>query len=109
MKKDTCLILHDTVTLWFHSVIQTVFFLFDSQECPSGRVFTRGSTIVFAPCIHANEKFQVAALLLIILTLTKPPNTWKSQYLGRDTVDLSTHFKARPISQTSQFDIPSSR
>ena len=68
--------------LWFHSVIQTgdlplflqilqihvvvssedsgktfvyVFFLFDSQECPSGRVFTRGSTIVFAPCIHANK------------------------------------------------------
>ena len=32
-----------------------VFFLFDSQECPSGRVFTRGSTIVFAPCIHANK------------------------------------------------------
>ena len=26
-----------------------VFFLFDSQECPSGRVFTRGSTIVFSP------------------------------------------------------------
>ena len=32
-----------------------VFFLFDSQECPSRRVFTRGSTIVFAPCIHANK------------------------------------------------------
>ena len=72
--------------LWFHSVIQTgdlpsflqilqipmlllfnssedsgntfvyVFFLFNFQECPSGRVFTRGSTIiVFAPCIHANK------------------------------------------------------
>ena len=70
--------------LWFHSVIQTgdlpsflqilqipmssllarkiwvrllfmYFFLFDSEECPSGRVFTRGSTIVFASCIHANK------------------------------------------------------
>ena len=47
------------------------------------------------------EKFQVAALLLLILTLTEPPNTWKSEYLflGRYTVDLFTHFKARPISQ----------
>ena len=36
-----------------------VFFLFDSQERPSGRVFTRGSTIVFAPCIHANIKVVV--------------------------------------------------
>ena len=46
------------------------------------------------------EKFQVAALLLLILTLTEPPNTWKSEYLflGRYTVDLFTHFKARPIS-----------
>ena len=46
------------------------------------------------------EKFQVAALLLLILTLTEPPNTWKSEYLflGRYTVDLFTHFKARPVS-----------
>ena len=35
------------------------FFLFDSQECPSARVFTRGSTIVFTPCIHANIKVVV--------------------------------------------------
>ena len=60
------------------------------------------------PCIIC-EKFQVAALLLLILTLTEPPNTWKSEYLflGRYTVDLFTHFKARSISQTSRFDIPS--
>ena len=32
-----------------------VYFLFDSQECPSWLVFTRGSTIVFAPGIHANK------------------------------------------------------
>ena len=32
-----------------------VFFSFDSQECPSGWVFTQGSTILFAPCIHANK------------------------------------------------------
>ena len=47
------------------------------------------------------EKFQVAALLLLILTLTEPPNAWKSEiylFLGRYTVDLFTHFKARPIS-----------
>ena len=55
------------------------------------------------PCIlgiFICEKFQVAALLLLILTLTEPPNTWKSEYLflGRYTVDLFTHFKARPIS-----------
>ena len=52
---------------------------------------------------------QVAALLLLILKLTEPPNTWKSEYLflGRYIVDLFTHFKARPISQTSRFDIPS--
>ena len=31
------------------------FFFLVSQECPSGWVFTRGSTIVFAPCIHANK------------------------------------------------------
>ena len=38
----------------------------------------------------------------------EPPNTWKSEYLflGRYTVELFTHFKARPISQTSRFDIP---
>ena len=38
----------------------------------------------------------------------EPPNTWKSEYLflGRYTVVLFTHFKARPISQTSRFDIP---
>ena len=55
------------------------------------------------------EKFQVAALLLLILTLTKPPNMWKSEclFLGRYTVELFTHFKARAISQTSRFDIPS--
>ena len=50
------------------------------------------------------EKFQVA-----VLTLMEPPNTWKSElhlFLGRYTVDLFTHFKARPISQTSRFDIP---
>ena len=28
-----------------------VFFLLDSQECPSGRVFTQRSTIVFAPAL----------------------------------------------------------
>ena len=47
------------------------------------------------------EKFQVAALLLLILTLTEPPNAWKSEiylFLGRYTVDLCTHFKTRPIS-----------
>ena len=47
------------------------------------------------------EKFQVAALLLLILTLTEPPNVWKSEiylFLGRYTVHLFTHFKARPIS-----------
>ena len=40
-----------------------VFFLFDSQECPSGRVFTRGSTIVFAPCIHANKCMVITDLV----------------------------------------------
>ena len=62
-----------------------------------------------APKTRKREKFQVAALLLLILTLTEPPNTWKSEYLflGRYTVDLFTHFKARSISQTSRFDIPS--
>ena len=47
------------------------------------------------------EKFQVAALLLLILMLTEPPNAWKSEiylFLGRYTVDLFTHFKAKPIS-----------
>ena len=47
------------------------------------------------------EKFQVAALLLLILTLTEPPNAWKSEiylFLVRYTVDLCTHFKTRPIS-----------
>ena len=36
------------------------------------------------------EKFQVAALLLLILTLTEPPNTWKSEYLflGRYRIPL---------------------
>ena len=43
------------------------------------------------PCIlgiFICEKFQVAALLLLILTLMEPPNTWKSEYLflGRSTV-----------------------
>ena len=37
------------------SLLFLYFFLFDSQECPSRPVFTRGSTIVFAPCIHANK------------------------------------------------------
>ena len=63
------------------------------------------------PCILVIicENFQVAALLLLILTLTESPNTWKSEYLflGRYTVDLFTYFKARPIPQTSRFDIPS--
>ena len=35
----------------------------------------------------------------------EPPNTWKSEYLGRYTVDLFTHLKARPISQTSRLDM----
>ena len=51
---------------------------------------------------------SLTALLLLILTLTEPPNMWKSEYFGSlYTVDLFTHFKARPISQTSWFDIPS--
>ena len=38
------------------------------------------------------DMFQVAAaLLLLILMLTEPRNTWKSEYLGRYTVDLFTH------------------
>ena len=42
---------------------------------------------------------SLTALLLLILTLTEPPNMWKSEYLflGRYTVDLFTYFKARPI------------
>ena len=36
--------------------------------------------------------FQVAAaLILLILKLTEPQNIWKSEYLGRYTVDLFTH------------------
>ena len=44
------------------------------------------------------EKFQVAALLLLILTLTEPPNAWKSEIyllLGRYTIDLCTHFNQK--------------